>query len=131
MIVLDTHVIIWDALKPEMLSQKAKRAIRAANDGDGIVFCQISLWEIAMLMRKGRLRVDVEFREFIELVFDSNRYLFRGITPEIAELSADLMYKESIDPADAIIAATAMMEKTDLVTADKKLRKIESLSTIW
>jgi len=65
MMVLDTHVIIWDALKPEMLSQKAKRAIRAANDGDGIVFCQISLWEIAMLMRKGRLRVDVEFREFI------------------------------------------------------------------
>jgi len=27
MIVVDTHIIIWNALKPEMLSQKAEKAI--------------------------------------------------------------------------------------------------------
>ena len=47
MIVADTHIIIWHALKPELLSSKAKKAIRDANHKDGILFCEISLWEIA------------------------------------------------------------------------------------
>jgi len=54
MIVVDTHIILWDALKPEMLSQRAKKAISLANKEDGILFCEISLWEIAMLIKKGR-----------------------------------------------------------------------------
>lgn len=45
MIVLDTHVIIWDALNPQLLTQKAKKAIAQANNNDGIIFCEISLWE--------------------------------------------------------------------------------------
>ncbi len=27
MIVVDTHIIIWNAMKPEMLSQKAEKAL--------------------------------------------------------------------------------------------------------
>ena len=65
MIVVDTHIIIWNALKPEMLSEKAEKAISAANNSDGIIFCEISLWEIAMLMHKGRLSIDIEYLEFI------------------------------------------------------------------
>jgi PIN domain nuclease of toxin-antitoxin system len=57
MIVVDTHIIICNALKPELLSRKAEKAIAAANNSDGIIFCEISLWEIAMLMHKERLRV--------------------------------------------------------------------------
>jgi PIN domain nuclease of toxin-antitoxin system len=44
MIVADTHIIVWDALKPEMLSGKAKEALSEANRADGIIFCEISLW---------------------------------------------------------------------------------------
>ena len=61
MIVVDTHIIVWDALKPEMLSKKAKKAISLANETDGIIFCDISLWEIAMLIHKGRLEVEVNY----------------------------------------------------------------------
>ena len=59
MIIVDTHVIIWDALKPGLLSKKAKEAIAQANEEDGIIFCEISLWEIAMLVQKGRIRIEV------------------------------------------------------------------------
>jgi PIN domain nuclease of toxin-antitoxin system len=31
MIVVDTHIVIWDALRPEMLSGAAKHAISEAN----------------------------------------------------------------------------------------------------
>jgi len=131
MIVVDTHIILWNALKPEMLSRKAKKAFSAANNSDGIIFCDISLWEIAMLMHKGRLSIDVEYLEFIKLVSESNNYVYRGITPEIARLSAKLFSDNNKDPADRIIAATSIIENAKLVTADKKLRQSRKVTTIW
>lgn len=131
MIVVDTHVIIWEALQPEKLSPKAKKAIGNANNQDGIIFCEISLWEIAMLMKKGRLHVDASYKEFIRLVSNSNNYLFKGITPEIAELSTHLLSDTNKDPADRIISATAIVEKAKLVTSDKMLRRSKKIPTIW
>jgi len=131
MIVVDTHIIIWNALKPEMLSEKAEKAISAANNSDGIIFCEISLWEIAMLMHKGRLSIDIEYLKFIKLILESNKYVFRGITPEIAELSTDLFSDNNKDPADRIIAATSIIENAKLVTVDKKLRQSIKVATIW
>jgi len=131
MIVADTHIIIWNALKPEMLSRKSEYAISSANIADGIIFCEISLWEIAMLMQKKRLRIRVGYQEFIKLLLESNKYLFRGITPEVAELSTKLFSGDNKDPADRIIAATSICENAKLVTADKKLRRSKRVSTIW
>ena len=131
MIVVDTHIIIWNALKPEILSGKAEKAISAANNSDGLIFCEISLWEIAMLMNKGRLTIDIEYIEFMKLVLESNKYVLRGITPEIALLSTDLFSDTSKDPADKIIAATTIIENTNLITADKKLRQSKEVATIW
>jgi len=131
MIVADTHVIIWNALKPKMLSKKAKKEILAANDSDGIIFCEISLWEIAMLMHKGRLSIDAKYLDFITLVLESNRYVLRGITPEIAELSTKLFHDDNKDPADRIIAATSIVENAKLLTADKKLWQSKKVVTIW
>ena len=131
MIVVDTHIIIWNALKPDMLSEKAAKAISAANNSGGILFCEISLWEIAMLMHKGRLSIDIGYTQFIQLILESNKYVFRGITPEIAWLSADLFSDNNKDPADRIIAATSIIENANLVTADNELRKSKKVSTIW
>ena len=131
MIVVDTHIIIWNALKPEMLSGKAEKAISAANNSDGIIFCEISLWEIAMLMHKERLSIDIDYTEFIQLILESNKYVFRGITPEIAWLSTGLFSDNNKDPADRIIAATSIIENANLVTADNELRQSKKVATIW
>jgi PIN domain nuclease of toxin-antitoxin system len=131
MITVDTHVIIWDALKPELLSRKAKDAIQIANQTDGIIFCEISLWEIAMLMQKSRIEIDTSYLEFINLVKASNNYLFKGITPEIADLATKLPEDINQDPADRIICATAIIKNAILVTADKNLRASKAIRTIW
>lgn len=131
MIVADTHVIIWYALKPERLSQTAQKALEDADQTDGIICCDISLWEIAMLMRRGRLQMDADYLEFINLLLTSSRYVVKPISPEIAELSAALFSTINKDPADRIIAATSIVEKADLVTADADLRKSDQVRTIW
>ncbi len=131
MITLDTHVILWDALQPQMLSKKAREAIEKANQTDGLLFCSISLWEIAMLIRKKRIEVNVPYRDLVQLLLSCNKYLFQEITPEIAELSTTLPDTINSDPADRIIAASSLITKTPLVTADENLRKSELLQTIW
>jgi len=130
-IIADTHVIIWDALKPGLLSKKAKKTIVQANEEDGIIFCEISLWEIAMLVQKGRISIEVPYQDFIKLVLSSNKYLFQGITPEVAELSTQLPEDINKDPADRIIAATSIVMKKPLVTADNNLIQADSITTIW
>jgi PIN domain nuclease of toxin-antitoxin system len=130
-IVLDTHVIIWDALQPERLSRGAQKAIAQANKEDGILLCDISLWEIAMLIQRKRVLLDTSYSEFINLLFASNKYSLRGITPEIAELSATLPVTVSKDLADRIIAATSVIENARLVTADANLRKAAMIETLW
>ena len=131
MIVLDTHAIIWDALSPERLSIEAQKAIYEANTEDGIIFCDISLWEIAMLFKKGRIKIDIGYKEFINLVLDSNRYEIYGISVDIAELSTRLPESINKDPADRIIAATSIIYNAPLVSADENLIQSKDVKTIW
>ncbi len=131
MIVVDTHIIIWDALKPNQLSKKAKKAINNANKADGILFCEISFWEISMLVSRSKLTIETSYQEFIKYVTISNNYHFQGITPEIAEKSTSLSDEVNQDPADRIIAATSIINKFPLITADKNLIKAKSIETIW
>ena len=131
MIVVDTHIIIWNALKPEAVSKKAKQEIDKANETDGIIFCEISLWEIAMLIKKKRLSIDVTYLEFIGLLKASNNYMFKGISPEIAELSANLPSEINQDPADRIICANSIITNSKLITSDKNLRKSSLVKTVW
>jgi PIN domain nuclease of toxin-antitoxin system len=131
MITVDTHIIIWDALKPEMLTPRAKKALKTANQTDGILFCEISLWEIAMLIQKRRIEIGVPYLEFISLLKAANNYIYQGITPEIAELSTLLPTNINLDPVDRIIAATSIITNTRLVTADKNLRSSKKIKTIW
>lgn len=128
MIVLDTCAILWDTLEPQKLSQKAKMAIEKNHT---LIFCEISLWEIAMLLTSQRIRVDVSYQEFIKLVLAAKNYRLQGLSPEIADISVNALASLPKDPADRLIAATALHLKADLVTADKHLRKSKLIKTIW
>ncbi len=131
MIVADTHIIIWDALEPERFSSKARTAFRKANKKDGIIISDISLWEIAMLICKNRVKIDVDYETFIACVLTSNNYIVQSVTPEIADLSTQCIKGLKHDPADKIIAATSIFCEAALITADKKLLAEKSLKTIW
>ena len=75
--------------------------------------------------------IDASYQDFIELVFCSNNYQFKGITPEIAELSTSLPEEVNQDPADRIISATSIIYKIPLVTTDYNLLNADSIETIW
>lgn len=131
MIVLDTHVIIWDALAPERLSESAQMAIAQANGSDGLIICDISVWEIAMLLQKGRVQVQTDPLTFINLVLQANKVRVQPITPHTAILATQFPAQINQDPADRLIAATALAEHATLVTADRNLQAAGLFPTLW
>ena len=55
MILLDTCTLIFDALTPERLSDAACGALDRGEAAGTLACADITLWEIAMLVSKGRL----------------------------------------------------------------------------
>jgi PIN domain nuclease of toxin-antitoxin system len=106
-VVLDTNALIFDALQPKRLSARALRAIESATARGDIACSDISLWEIAMLVAKGRLDPGVELTRFLHDVIQARGLDVMPITPEIAVLAQSDQFTHG-DPADRIIAATAM-----------------------
>jgi PIN domain nuclease of toxin-antitoxin system len=131
MILLDTCAIIWDALDPGRLSIQAKRAIDRADQNNALVISDISIWEIAMLVKKGRIEIDTSAANFLNLFLQSRNVSVIQISPEIAELSTHLGPDISNDPADRLIAATSVVHNAQLITADQKLLDNELVDTLW
>lgn len=128
MIVLDTHVWLWWTSDPQKLSATARREIDAATSiGVSIISC----WEVAMLVHKGRLKLDRETLIWIRRALAKPKVQLLPLTPEITVFSAE--YGDSLhgDPADRMIVATAQLSKAGLVTADERIKGCGLCKTIW
>ncbi|MBI3645927.1 MAG: type II toxin-antitoxin system VapC family toxin [Acidobacteriales bacterium] len=129
MILLDTHVLIWMVSDPKRLSRKARAAIRDARQKTGVAVATITLWELAWLAENGRIQVVGSVESFVRETV--TRVILQPITPEIAALAVQLRADFPKDPADRLIAATAMVEGAPLVTADERIRQAKVVQTIW
>ena len=130
LVILDTNALIFDALTPARLTRRAREAIYAGAETGALACCDISLWEIAMLIHKGRLDPGAEPVQFISDVVQARSLRVLPITPEIA-VSAQSSALAHGDPADRIISATAAHHQAVLVSADKELRRLKSVTVIW
>lgn len=131
MIILDTCAFIWDALNHKKLTIKARKRIEKADQQQQLAVCDISLWEVAMLIKKGRFTVDTTASHFNQLALQARSIDVLPITPEIAELSISFDSTISNDPADRLIAASAIIHDAEIVTADHNLRESLLLKTVW
>ena len=130
-ILLDTCAVIWDALERQSLSVKAVKAIDDADKFGALIMSDITIWEIAMLANKGRLKIDSTTSHFINLYMQTRNVSVVQISPEIAELSVNFDATINKDPADRIISATSVIHNAQLVTADQNLISSDSVNTLW
>jgi PIN domain nuclease of toxin-antitoxin system len=129
-VVIDTHILIWDQLDPNRISRKARKAIDLAEKKHQIILCEISLWEISILMKKRRLVMDMSYLEFIEEVLQTKNYHLQGMNAEIAFLGSEIDL-DTKDPADRIIAATSIVLGLPLISADQFMLQSADIKTIW
>lgn len=129
--VADTHIIVWDFLTPDKLSAAAQNAIETASENSTLSVASITLWEIAMLVDKGRIQVSVPTETFINSILQARDMRVIPLSPTIAAQSVALPRSLNADPADRLIVASALVEGVGLITADSNIRKVKLLPTIW
>ena len=119
MILLDTNAAIWLALDSPDLGRRSRRLVeKAARDGQ-LTISAISFWEIALLIKKGRMRRPNSVGELRHQLLRSGATEL-PLTGEIA-ISAGELEGFHNDPADRFIAATAITHQATLMTADERL----------
>jgi PIN domain nuclease of toxin-antitoxin system len=129
-ILLDTHVVLWLALEPAKVSRKARAAIEnTRQSGDALAISDITLLEIATLERKGRLDLQTSLETFLSEV--ETRFAVLPITGQVCVQAMGLPASYPKDPADRVIAATALVEGTSLITADSAIQRSRIVPTIW
>ena len=128
MITLDTHAAVWWTQTPEHLSTPAAQAIHRA---DRILIPAIVFWEVSLLVRKERLRLNdnLPVGAWAQQALAIPRVQEVPLTARIA-IAADAADMHP-DPADRFIAATAHQLDAPLVTKDRLLCDLPWLATTW
>ena len=130
MIVLDTQSVVWLIQETEKLSKPALQAvITARREGTPIAISDLTLWEFAMLAHRGRIALFASLPIALQEI--ASIYTVLPIIPEIAGTSVRLSAEFPADPADRIIAATALAHSAALVTADSRIRRSGEVPCIW
>lgn len=121
-LLLDTHVWIWlmDGAERE-LGRGALDAVREASVRGRVLVSAISVWEVAMLEAKGRLRFSLEVGEWVRRALAAPGLRLADLSPEIAVESSRLPGEVHGDPADRILMATARRLGAALVTRDGRI----------
>jgi PIN domain nuclease of toxin-antitoxin system len=131
LIVLDTHTWIWWVSSPEHVSRDAQDAIDRAVDREEVFISSISSWEVALLVRKGRLELTMPVEDWIARSEALPFVQFVPMNNRIALRSNQLPGEIHEDPADRLIIATALTLGAPLVSKDTKIRDYPHVETIW
>ncbi len=120
MILCDTHALLWFITADRRLGRLSNRMMWQASLNRDLAFSAISIWEVSMLLQKGRLDVTLNV--------NANQWrqdlIARGLTEipvdgAIAARAGELPDMHG-DPADRIIVATAL-DGHRLVTSDTNI----------
>lgn len=131
-ILLDTHVLLWWKGDVRRMSREARRRIGRASD---ILVSPVSLWEIATLLRRGRIGLDRELGTWVNDLLAEGQVVVATLTPPAAILAGELPDDFPGDPADRLIYATALDIHVPLLSKDERLHRFaerdRGVRVIW
>lgn len=131
MILLDTHTWLWWLGASQKLSRAARESIEQDLGIAKICVSSISAWELAILVKKGRLALSMPVEDWVARSEALPFLHFVPVDNHIAIRSQHLNGRLPNDPADRIIVATAISLGATLVSKDEKLRAYPGVDSVW
>ena len=131
MIVIDTHVLVWWINQSDNLSPKAQKCIQNEIKTSAILVSSISVWEICMLVNRGKIKLSMDISDWITKIEQHSFIKFIPVDNDIAAKSVNLPNPLHQDPADRIIIATTMIHNATLITKDKLIRGYPHINSLW
>lgn len=123
--MLDTHAWAWSLTDDPRLSEGARRAIGSA----GVVYVSpITFYEIAQKVRLGKWpQMDPYIEALPDLLLEQGGRAAR-FDPVVCTLAGTMEWAHR-DPFDRLIAATAILDRLTLISADPAFDGV--LSRLW
>ena len=131
MIVLDTHAWVWWLTVPERLSRKTQRLIERNLAESNLRISSISVWEIAMLVARGRLSFAIDFPSWLNEATSVSGTKFHPVDNSVAYQAVNLPGNFHADPADRMIVATALALDAALISGDQKIQDYSYVKVVW
>lgn len=128
--LLDTHAWIWWIEQDARLGAKAIAVLDALPADRRPFLCDISLWEVATLVERGRLELDVPLDQWFEAAAHPRSVQVLPVSSRIAAEVARLPETFHRDPADRLIVATSRAQHMPVLTHDDRIRR-SRLVTLW
>lgn len=125
--LVDTHAVLWAYEDSALLGAKARNVFRKASPRC-LGVSDFTLLEIAFLVKKSRVFLDIPLQEFLSRIEDD--FLVIPLNADAATHALDLPLKQA-DPFDRVIVATALCRKVPLLTKDRKITKSALVPVIW
>lgn len=119
-LLLDSHILVWLMQKDTRISTETRALISGAT---AVFASTASLWELAIKVSVGRLRLDVES---LAGLLDAAGINELQITRQHAMAVARLPHLHR-DPFDRLLIAQAITEPMRLLTADPQLAAYSEL----
>lgn len=126
MILLDTSTLLFWTLNRKRLSLAAAEAIETA---ERIALSSISVWEIGIKVKKGRLEIPYPIDEYVQNLKTVQKIEILAVDEAVWLKSLALDWSHG-DPADRVIVATAVLNTCPLITSDRVLRAFYE-DAIW
>ncbi len=126
MVALDTSALIYWTLDPQKLTAAAKKAI---SESDIVAISSISVWEIGLKVKRGKLEIPLSTGEYARRLgqLEKLRIIPVDVTTWLENLALEWDHR---DPADRTIVATARLLGSPLVSSDRKMAAFYP-ETIW
>lgn len=129
MILLDTHALLWWALDPQRLSERARDTLAEMEERGGFA-SSISIWELGVKVNRGKLELGISISELARrLELGSNVDLLAvDTTTWLRSLDLDWDHR---DPADRVIVASALLKGVPILTKDRAIHAFDGVECIW
>jgi PIN domain nuclease of toxin-antitoxin system len=115
-VLVDTHTFIWALLHDHRITPKARQILRS--DEHELVFSLVSLWEIAIKIKTGRLNT---IGSSVSYIRDEMNAYGMELLPIRYEhiLQLESLPAHHSDPFDRLLIAQAITESLPILTGDK------------
>jgi PIN domain nuclease of toxin-antitoxin system len=119
--LIDTHVWLWLIAESPHLSHGNRQRLGRWQHSGELCLSPISAWEVSQKQSKGRLELDGDVAEWVQLTTQPGFLQLLDLTVHDLIASNSLPGTIHGDPADRILVATARERDLTLVTHDTLL----------
>lgn len=121
-LLMDTHVWLWILVdEPRSISHTVRGLVARAAETSQLFVSDISYWELAMLVSKGRRELPMGIDHFLAVSANAPGITYVGVDRNTLVDSTKLPGKPHNDPADRILIAHARSLGASLLTRDKDI----------